>query len=202
MPARFAFPAVAFVALCSAAMMWSGVNNGSFRETAWSAAAFAAIAVLVGWHLNRRRWPANGNVPATGQQLTALRRNGQLTALVYAWGAVALAAMYKLTGLHWQHGLQYAAGMLLLGGVVYGWTHLSRPGGPMATEAWLQRAARLNIVHGGVAALAVTLFLVSGKLWTNRPDWAANIVFLAGGFSIMALCGLAAFTHARLAQDT
>lgn len=193
MPVHLAIPALAVAALCSAAMMWSGVNNGSFSETAWSAAAFAIVAVLVGWHLNSRRWKDGDD-----DQLTAMRRNGQVTALVYAWGAVAMVAMYKLTGLYWQHGLQYAAGMLLFATIIFGWTRLSRPGGPMEAAPWPRRAAVLNVVHGSVAAIAVIIFLISGKLWASRPDWAANIVFLAGGFSISILCALAAITHSRL----
>lgn len=199
MPVHLALPALAFAALCSAAMMWDGVSKGSFTETALSAAAFAAIAVLVGWHLNSRRWRGD-DADEAGHQLEAMRRNGQVTAMVYAWGAVAMVAMYKLTGLYWQHGLQYAAGMLLFAAMIYGWTHLSRPGGPMEQAPWPQRAAQLNVVHGSAAAIAVVIFLISGKLWANRPDWAANIVFLAGGFSIMSLCALAAITHSRLAR--
>lgn len=194
MSVRFAILILIIGAVGSAVMMWAGVNDRSFTATAGSAAAFAVLAVLIGWLVNRQ---ATGGGDAE-TQLLALRQNGHLSAIVYAWGAAAMAAMYKLTDLYWQHGLQYAAGMLLFAAVIFGWTHLSRPGGPMATAQWLTRAARLNLVHGAAAAVAVAIFLLSGKLWANKPDWAANIVFTAGGICIVALCLIAAITHARL----
>jgi hypothetical protein len=201
MTARFAVMCLAIAVVCSAVMMWAGVNDRSFNATAWSAAAFALVAALVGWQLNRQDPPLpTGDDGAMRLQLQALRHNGQLSTLVYAWGAAAMAAMYKLTDLYWQHALQYAAGMLLFAAVIFGWTHLARPGGPMATAPWLARAARLNLLHGATAAVAVIVFLISGKLWAAKPDWAANIVFTAGGFAIVTLCTMAALTHARLGR--
>lgn len=200
MPATVAFPALALAALCSAALMWAGVSDQNFSATAWGAAAFAVIAVLAGWHLNRPHWSRHdgGDVPA--RQLRALRRTGQVSAIVYVWGALALVAMYKLTGLYWQHAIQYACGMLLFAAIIYGWSRRAAPGGPYATPAWGARAAKLNLLHGAAAAVAAAIFLFSGKFWVPRPDWAANIVFLSGGFSIIALCTLAAITHARIAR--
>lgn len=199
MPAHLALLALLAAALCSAAMMWAGVSNSSFSETAWAATAFAVIAILVGWHFNSRRWSGDVDESGIDAQRHALRRNGQVTSIVYLWGAIAMAAMYKLTSLYWQHGLQYAAGMLLFAAVIAGWAYLARPGAQMSTAEWTRRAALLNTVHGSAAAIAVLAFLVSGKLWADRPDWAANIVFLAGGVSITALCVLAGVTHRRLA---
>lgn len=201
MQARSALAVLIIAVAVSVAVMWSGVSNRSFAVTAWSAAAFAIVAVLAGWRVNRAvSSEAAGD--AVESRLEALRSSGQVTAVVYAWGAAAMAAMYTLTGLHWQHGLQYAAGMLLFAAVIYGWTRLARPDGPMATPAWLRRASRLNLLHGAVAAIAVAIFLASGKLWVDRPDWAANIVFVAGGFSIVTLCAMAALTQARLDKRT
>lgn len=197
MPAYVAIPALALAALCSAAAMWAGVKDESYATVAWSAAAFATFAIAVSWVLNRSQWlSARADGEAWRQQLSALRRNGQLSAVVYAWGAVALFAMYALTGLYWQHGLQYAGGMALFSALIYAWSHLARPDAALATPQWTKRAARLNLVHGGAAAIATVVFLVSGKLWVPRPDWAANIVFVAGGVLITSFCALAAFTHA------
>lgn len=201
MPASLAFPALAVAALCSVAMMWSGVKDASFSATAWSAAAFAAVVVLVALQLNMQKWSADNPGTIGERQLKALRRNGQLSAIVYAWGALAMVAMYKFAGLYWQHGLQYASGMLLFAAIIFGWTHYARPGERFATPQWLQRAKRLNLLHGGAAAVAAVIFLASGKLWVDRPDWAANIVFLAGGVSIVALCALAALTSSRIAAQ-
>lgn len=201
MPMRIARPLLIVAALCSAAAMWSGVKNVSYSTTAWGAAVFAVLVAACGLMLNVAFWSgaAEGGSIAE-RQLNAMRGNAQLCAIVYAWGAVALAAMYKLTWLYWQHGLQYACGMLLFAAIFFGWSHLARPGGRFATPDGAKRAAQLNTVHGGAATVAAALFLISGKFWVPRPDWAANIVFLAGGFSIISLCLLAATTQWRLGR--
>lgn len=186
--------------LCSAAMMWSGVKASDFSATAWSAAPFAVLAALIGLAVNAPLWGAAGSASVSQRQLDAMRGNAQLCAIVYAWGAVALAAMYKLTGLYWQHGLQYACGMLLFAAIFFSWSQMARPGGRFATPNGAKRAAQLNVLHGGVAAVAAAIFLISGKFWVPRPDWAANIVFLGGGFAIVSLCLLAAITHWRLGK--
>lgn len=191
---RLAIPLLLVAGAGSAVAMWAGVRERSFEATAWSAGAFLAAVLLIGWLVNRSLRRASPAADAGEAQLLALRRNGQVSAIVYAWGAVAMAAMYKLTELSWQHGLQYAGGMLLFAAVIFTWTHLARPGGPMAVAPWPARAAQLNLVHGAAAAIAVAVFLSSGKLWANKPDWAANIVFTAGGFAIVALCAMAALT--------
>jgi hypothetical protein len=201
MPITLARAVLIIAALCSAAMMWSGVKAADFTATAWSAAPFAVLAALIGLAVNIPRWTqaaAGGSV--SSEQLNAMRNNAQLCAIVYAWGALALAAMYKLTGLYWQHGLQYACGMLLFAAIFFGWSHMARPGGRFATPEGAKQAALLNVVHGGAAVVAAASFLISGKFWVARPDWAANIVFLGGGFAIVSLCLLAAITHWRIGQ--
>lgn len=194
---NFAVSVLIVAAIGSAVMMWSGVRDGSFSATAWSAASFVAVAVLVALLRNKEHWGTGiATVSAASRQLNAMRENAQLCAIVYAWGAVAMVAMYKLTGLYWQHGLQYACGMLLLGAVMYGWSRRARPETPDAA----QRAAQLNALHGGVAAVAVAIFLFSGKFWVPRPDWAANIVFLSGAFAIVSLSAIAAISHWRIGR--
>lgn len=196
MPTQVRFAIVTLAALASAGLMWHGVATSDASLAASSAAAFAAVTALVGalgnWY-DCRQFTDLSEV--WQRQLSTLRHSGQLSALVYAWGAVAMLAMYKFAGLYWQHGLQYAAGMALFAALIHVWSRLARPGGELFTPTWAARAARLNVVHGMAAAIATALFLISGKLWVPRPDWAANIVFLAGGFAIMALCALAAVTH-------
>lgn len=194
MTTRMAILGLLIAAAGSAFMMWIGAGDRSFATTAWSAAAFLAVVLLGGILSNLALRNASRAGDSADMQLMALRHNGRLCAIVYAWGAAAMAAMYKLTDLYWQHGLQYACAMLLFAAVIFAWTYLARHGGPMATPPWPARAVRLNLVHGVAATIAVVVFLASGKLWANKPDWAANIVFTAGGLSIVALCSMAALT--------
>ena len=41
-----------------------------------------------------------------------------LAALVYAWGATAMFAIYSLSGLYWRHWWEYGAGMSLIAGCI------------------------------------------------------------------------------------
>lgn len=201
MPITVARLVLIIAALGSAAMMWSGVKSTDFAATAWSAAPFAVLAALIGLAVNVPQWTSAGAAGSSSEkQLAAMRGNAQLCAIVYLWGALALAAMYKLTDLYWQHGLQYACGMLLFAAIFFSWSQLARPGGRFATAEGAKRAGLLNFVHGGAAVAAMAGFLISGKFWVPRPDWAANIVFLGGGFAIVSLCLLAAITHWRIGQ--
>jgi hypothetical protein len=201
MPITLARLVLIIAALGSAAMMWLGVKSANFAATAWSAAPFAVVAALIGLAVNVPRWTSAGAGGSVSErQLDAMRNNAQLCAIVYLWGALALAAMYKLTDLYWQHGLQYACGMLLFAVIFFGWSQMAQPGGRFATAEGAKRAGHLNAVHGGAAVVAAASFIISGKFWVPRPDWAANIVFLGGAFGIVSLCLLAAISHWRIGQ--
>ena len=181
-------------ALARAALMWFGVSGQNYPGTVWSAAAFAAFAVITSFLVNRSFWKAQRD----GEPLAAIRTNALLAAIIYAWGGLAMFVTYKLTDLYWQHGLQYAIGMAAFAALFIWWHRESRPGGRLASAEWVSRSKILNLVHGGAAAIATVVFLASGKLWADRPDWAANLVFLAGGVSIAALCAFSAVTNAKL----
>lgn len=206
MPGSVIMPALVAVLLGSATGIWAGAGNGDATITAVAAAAFIAAVLLAAWQMIGPYWhaaPEAGESTASvdGRKLSALRRSARLAVLVYAWGAVSLFLAYKMSGLYWQHGLQYAAGMMLFAAVIFSWVHVARPGSRHATAEGVQWASQLNVVHGAAAAIALTAFLASGKLWVDRPDWVANIVFVAGGIGIVALCTLAALTLRRIERD-
>jgi hypothetical protein len=128
-------------------------------------------------------------------------RNATLIALTYAWGASVLAAVYTLTGLVWQHGLQYAAGMALIACAVAAYAVLVlREGSAFRRPLAQLMMLRLTIVHAAAAACGLGFLLLSGKLASLRGDWAANIVFLVGGLAVCALSGMAALTQWRLSR--
>jgi hypothetical protein len=200
MPGSVIMPGLVAVLLGSAAAIWAGAADGNATITAGAAAAFIATVLLAAWPMIKPLQRLAGGATATdveGRQLSVLRRGARLSVLVYAWGAVSLFLAYKLSGLYWQHGLQYAAGMLLFAVAIFGWVHVARPGSRHGTGAGLRRAALLNAVHGTAAAIALAIFLASGKLWADRPDWVANIVFVAGGAGIVALCTMVALALQR-----
>lgn len=181
-------------ALASAALMWFGVSGQNYPGTLWSAAAFGTVAIVSAFFVNRHFWKRE---PAA-EALEAIRTNALLAAIIYAWGALAMFLMYRLTDLYWQHGLQYAVGMAAFAALFIWWHRESQTGGRLGTAGWVTRSRLLNIVHCLAAAIATAIFLFSGKLWADRPDWAANLVFLTGGISVAALCAFSAVTNAKL----
>ena len=203
MPDRLIIPALVMALLCSAAVMWSGAGSGNSTATAVSAAAFVATVLLVAWRMNERLWSGRDHHgdSLNVRKLSALRRNARMAVLIYAWGALAMFAAYKLSGLYWQHGLQYSAAMLLFAVGIFAWVHYAAPGSRLAQPEGVKRAQQLNLVHGAAATSALAFLIGSGKLWANRADWVANQVFLFGLGGIVALCALAVLAQRRIERQ-
>jgi hypothetical protein len=187
--------ALATVAAVSVIGQVVGATQGSSEVSVLAAAAFVGAILKVGWQANRPWWtlPADGELardigpsPADALPLVSARTT-LLLAIGYAWGAVSLFAVYLGTPLKWQHGWQYAAAMAL---AAIG-THL-------VTRAIETRwSARLHktliwatLLHGWAALGAMTWLIASGKLYSVKSDWAANIVFAAGTLAIAGLASL------------
>jgi hypothetical protein len=124
--------------------------------------------------------------------------NTVLAALVYAWGATAMFAIYSLSGLAWRHWWQYGAAMTLLACMALLCAHhLAEDRGH------LKRATSLNVLMAVTVAQAVAVagglaYLVgSGKLHTAKADWAANHVFIAGGIAIALISIVSLLAHRR-----
>lgn len=122
-----------------------------------------------------------------------------LLALVYVWGGLAMSITYQASGLKWQHGWQYGLGMLLIGTGIALYARWLRkfPAGP-SKDAARSRAVRLVMVQGVAALLGLLWLVFSGKLATLRDDWAANIIFLAGGSAVAGISAVIAQLHLAL----
>jgi hypothetical protein len=166
-----------------------------------AAAAFAAGIVWFALRANRPLWrlPAE-RITAEAAPLAGVR-NAALIALAYGWGAAALAALYTVSGLVWQHGLQYAAGMAVisLGIAVYA-RRLARSDSVLRSPAALRSVLTLTILHAAAAAGGVGALFLSGKLKSPKGDWGANVVFLIGGVTVFALSVIAATMQWRLGR--
>jgi glucose-6-phosphate-specific signal transduction histidine kinase len=164
-----------------------------------AAAMFTIVAIVAGWRINMalRAVPAARVTPEAAP--IAARRNARLFALTYAWGGLSMLAVYYFTGLHWQHAWQYGAAMLLIGASLYLYSAaLASPASPAREERWLIAVQRLTQLQG-IAALAGIAFLVgSGKLTAGKSDWAANVLFVAGGVTIAALSFVTSHTQRQL----
>ncbi len=159
-----------------------------------SAAVFAAALIVVALITNQELQ----RQPAGAQAAHADVHNAALMALAYGWGAATLAGIYTLTSLRWQHGLQYAAGMAVIAVALAACSRaLARIDSPLRQPLARRVMAWITILHAAAAATGVGFLLVSGKLSSIKADWAANIVFLVGGLTVLALSVLAAVTQQR-----
>ncbi len=198
---------VALVA-SAAAMTWGAARSADTALafdpfTLAGAAVFVGCAIGVSFAMNAPVWALPTDRVRRGAAPLAAMRNGVILALVYAWGTFAMIGIYRLSGLHWQHGLQYAAGMALLGLVhVLVARGLASPGSRWHAR-WTSPTGRrtllqLTALEGAAAAAGLAFLIYSGKIASRKPDWAANIVFLTGGLAVVALCVIAVITHRRL----
>lgn len=187
------------VLIGTAAVMWQAARLDSGWLFALAAVVFAVSAMGAGVAINQPLWNSSPTA-ALQEQAHALRRNGRLAVLTYLWGAIVMTLVYAFSGLSWQHGLQYAAGMALLAGLVFAYVYFCREGSRLREQQTLDAAMWLSALQGLAAAGGLVFLLASGKLFLGKSDWAANIVFLSGGVVIVALNALAVITHHRLGR--
>ncbi len=178
----------------SIAAMVLGAGRGDKVNPALAAGLFAAAAIGAALWINAPFW---GRAAAAGSSgiKTALVCNVWIAAFVYAWGAIALFAVYSLSDLFWRHSWQYGLGAALFAvGVSLYANSLDRETSTALPPLYL------TALHGAAAAGGLIYLVGTDKLDTHRGDWAANDVFLAGGIAIVVLCLIAAITQMRAAK--
>jgi peptidoglycan/LPS O-acetylase OafA/YrhL len=180
----------------SITMMVLGAGRGDQFLPSIAAGLLVALVVGTGLGINAPLWSKATGVAARndGQSSIreALRCNVWLAALVYAWGASALFAVYSLSDLTWRHSFQYGTGAAVFaaGLGIYGLRLGSNNNNSMPP-------LHLTAIHG-LAALGGLIYLLgTDKLENAKGDWAANEVFLWGGFAIVALCLMSIVTQTR-----
>jgi hypothetical protein len=57
----------------------------------------------------------------------------------------------------------------------------------------------VTALQGIAALIAVAALLLSGKVEAHERDWAANVVFIAGGLAVFALSAMAVLAERRTA---
>jgi hypothetical protein len=186
----------------SVAVMVAGTRLGRPELSAAAAGLFALSMVAIGWLVNRPLWRLDSaSVTMNAAPAVAARRNARLMAITYAWGAAAMLAAYTLTGLRWYHAWQYGLAMTLLAALLFLYAiDIGREGSRLRQPPFLLGALSLTVVQGAGALVGALFLIVSGKLATPRPDWAANHIFFAGGLAIAALSAIAAITQGKLAR--
>lgn len=184
----------------SITMMVLGAGRGDRFLPALSAGLLVALVAGTGLGINAPLWSRAGRLFAgedgNAAIKEALRCNVWLVAVVYAWGASALFAIYSLSDLVWRHGFQYGLGSAVFAAClgIYGFLlgrkrSLSTP--PLV----------LTFIHGLAVGGGLVYMIGSGKMSTQKGDWAANEVFMWGGIAIIALCIISAVTQTRLTRS-
>ena len=182
-------------ALSLGGMVYSAAHELKLLSAA-CAGLFAITAITAGLSANAalRRQPA-----ATPR--TALCETTRLSAMIYAWASAALLLIYKASGLIWQHGWQYGLALALVAvGLALYARDLGRDGHGTREDGTVDAAIRLAWLHGLVTAAILVWLVASGKLMTERGDWAANHIFVAVTTSIVALSAVAIRTHKVLRE--
>jgi hypothetical protein len=167
-------------------------GRGSLATLAIAAGLFGVQVVLVLLRFNIPLWRTPR---ATAGQDWAWD-NTMLTALVYAWGAAAMFAIYSQTLLAWRHWWQYGLGMALLGAAaVLSALYLARSNGPVERAKALRLLIALSVAQLIAVASALIYLVASGALATIKDDWAANPVFIVGGLTVAAISLVSLYTH-------
>lgn len=185
----------------SVAAMVSGAQSGVPFITVLAALLFALVIVATAVEVNRPLWQLEPGRISLDAAAVAARHNARLLALTYAWGAAAMFTVYRFSGLRWQHGWQYGAALTLVAALLFLFVGMigSRDS-PLRDRRVLLAVQKLTVLHGASAIAGVGFLVVSGKLWSTKPDWAGNLIFLAGSLAVAALCLIAAVTQSKLVR--
>lgn len=180
--------------------MYLATNGLQKAEAATSAAAFAILLIIAALRTNSPLW-RRGTAKSTATPRQALWQTTLLVMLAYLWCALAFYAVYLGTSLRWQHGWEYGSAMLLVavGHAIYLW-HLDDPNASVSTPKAIGRAVALAAFQAVAIACGLLWLIQSGKLSSVKGDWAANQLFLAGGFTVMCLSVIIVKTHAALSE--
>lgn len=172
-------------------------------EAATSAAAFAILLITSAIRTNAPVWRQAATAKPAVTRRAALWQTTLLIMLAYLWCALAFYAVYLGTSLRWQHGWEYGSAMLLIaaGHAFYLW-RLSDPDASIATPRAIDIAVRLAAAQAFAIAFGLIWLIQSGKLASLKGDWAANQLFLAGGFVVMCLSVIIVKTNAALSEQS
>ena len=183
MPLRPMLPAIllAFSLSILVAVLAAARNAGT--PLALAVSLFTAQILFAVVRTNAPVWRADvAPPPGAGWAWT----NSVLAALVYAWGAAAMFAVYSLSGLVWRHWWQYGVALTLLAVLTLSCAQLLTVGrGPHASSKSMAILMGLTVLQAVCMGGALVYLIASGRLMTQRPDWAANQIFVAGGVMLV-----------------
>ena len=204
MPLRPSFPRLLTTLAAALVAMTVAAGTTHKAESAIAAAVFAIVLVATDLRTNLPLWRRPSEATAAGvTQRDTLRQTAQLIMIAYLWCALAFYTIYIGTHVRWQHGWEYGSALMLiaLGHVYYLW-RIADPNDTFSTPSAIARAVRLAALQSIAIACGLIWLIASGKLSSLKGDWAANQLFLAGGFAIMCLSMIMMKSYTVLTERT
>lgn len=177
----------------------SAASQGSPTLLALAVGFFAVVVIvaLLGTNFPLQR-DARADLDSAGRVWGW--SNSLLATLAYGWGAAAMLAVYGLSALSWRHWWQYGAGMILFAALAYFCARYAlgdRRAQP--TRSGLRMLASMTLAQAVFVIGALTYLIGSGALDTQKDDWAANHIFLAGGIVLALISIVSLLTYRKLA---
>ncbi len=182
--------------------MYLACRSTQIAESAIAAAVFAVVLCATAVRTNAPHWRAGADTPGAIAPHQAMITNVLLIMLAFLWCGLAFYAVYLGTHVRWQHGWEYGTACIVFAGA-YGYylNRLSNPGDPLAQTPALDRMARIAGYQAILIGIGLVWLIGAGKLAiTHKGDWAANQLFLSGGFAIMCLSVILIKTNAVLTE--
>jgi len=201
MSLRPLMPVILLALVVSIMIAVLAAGRGSGWTLGLAVALFAVQMLFVSLRANLPYWGASPPVEEVPAPVACAQNNTVLAALAYAWGAIAMLAIYSLTPLKWQHWWEYGAAMLLIACTIIIYANALTAG-----PASLRSPRALDILMGltlaqGVAVVVAILWIVlSGKIHTLRGDWAANEIFIGGAAMLAMISAISIVTHRKLTR--
>jgi hypothetical protein len=182
------------------AAMYVACRSMQKVESAIAAAVFAVVLCATALRTNAPHWRSATKPASAITAREAMLINARLIALAFLWCGLAFYLVYLGTPVRWQHGWEYGSACMLLAGAYayYAWRIL-KPGDPFAQTSALDRAAKIAGYQAILIGFGLLWLIGAGKLViTHKGDWAANQLFLSGGFAIMCVSVILIKTNAAL----
>lgn len=182
------------------AAMYVACRSMQKVESAIAAAVFAVVLCATAIRTNAPHWRSATNSVNAVTLREAMLTNARLIMIAFLWCGLAFYAVYLGTPVRWQHGWEYGSVCMLLAGAYayYAW-RISKPGDPLAQTSAIDRIAKFAGYQAILIGVGLIWLIAARKLViTHKGDWAANQLFLSGGFAVMCISVILIKTNAAL----
>jgi hypothetical protein len=203
MSLRPLMPVILLALVVSIMIAVLAAGRGSGGTLGLAVALFAVQMLFVALRVNLPYWGASPPAAEAPAPVACAQNNAVLAALVYAWSAIAMLAIYSLTPLKWQHWWEYGAAMLLIACAILVYANALTAGpASIRSPRALDILMGLTLAQGVAVGVVILWILFSGKIHTLRGDWAANEIFIGGSVMLIMVSAISLVTHRKLTRKT